>query len=236
MKDLIILSPSKEMDLSSGNLKIEFDDLSLKIINKIRNMDVEELQKFFKIKLEVAEEVFEAYKNIEDNNAKYAIETYNGLAFRQIDGEVVKSEFSKNHLVILSALYGPISPVTPINPYRLDFSKKLTVGNSSLKEIQKKNYTEKLSDYKIYNLASDEFSSLINRDEVAGWVDINFYDDYEEKKKTHSATSKKLRGQLANYVLKNKSFDTSIFESFEFEEYRFSSFIDENNIIYEKIK
>lgn len=233
MKNIIILSPSKEMDWTKGEKNIDLDKTSLKIINEIKKFSKKELADFFKIDSELAQKVFNAYKEIDKSTVKNAIDTYNGLAFRQFDSEVRQSDFTKNHLIILSALYGPIGPLNKINPYRLDFSKNLKIEDTNLKKIQKENFNDKLKGCRIYNLASKEFSSLLDKKKMGDWVEIEFYDDFENNKKTHSATSKKLRGQLANYILKNESFDEETFKNFKFEGYKFSDKSKENYYIYE---
>lgn len=237
MKEYIIFSPSKTMDLGSSDKPPFLDKTALKILENLEKMTKEELLDFFKIKKDLADQVFDFYKNIRKNTAKAAIETYKGISFSQLDEDLCRSDFAKEHFVILSALYGPISPLTNINPYRLDFSKALKIEGDSLKNLQKKNYTEKLKSARIYNLASLEFSERIDKKQMGDWIDIDFYENYEnseENKKAPSATSKKLRGRLASHILKAESFDKKVFESFSYQGYKLNPTSDKNNYIYSK--
>ena len=56
---------------------------------------------------------------------------------------------------------------------------------------------------RILNLASDEFSSLLKR-EYFDFIDFDFYELKDGKIKRHSTISKKLRGKMANFIVKNK--------------------------------
>ena len=56
---------------------------------------------------------------------------------------------------------------------------------------------------RILNLASDEFSSLLNKDDF-DFIDFDFYALRDGKIKRHSTISKKLRGKMANFIVKNK--------------------------------
>lgn len=216
-----------------GSEKTNFDEISLKIINEIKSFSESEIANFFKIEKDLAKNVYNSYREINKDTAKNAIDTYSGLAFRQLDSGVLHSDFTSNHLIILSALYGPLSPQDKINPYRLDFSKNLKIGETNLKKIQKENFTNKLEGNRIFNLASKEFSDLIDKKKMGDWIEIEFYNDFNSGKKTHSAVSKKLRGQLANHILKNESFDLNVFKNFEFEGYKFSYKSRDNFYIYE---
>ena len=222
------------MDTSLSSQAPCLDRDAIKIIEIFEKMDNDQIKDFFKIKDGLAGEVYGLYKNIRKNTAKAAIESYQGLSFSQIDPVLYRSSFAKDHLVILSALYGPLGPMDPINPYRLDFSKSLKVGVESLKTLQRRKYTEKLKASRVYNLASKEFADRVDKNALDSWVDIIFYGDLEKKKKAPSATSKKLRGQLVNHILKEESLERAAFESFAHEGYSFDSLSDDKTYIYAK--
>ena len=225
------------MDLGNSDKPPFLDKTALKIVESLEKMTREELIDFFKIKKDLADQVFDFYKNIRKNTAKAAIERYKGISFSQLDGDLCRSDFAKEHFLILSALYGPISPLTDINPYRLDFSKSLKIDGETLKNLQKKNYTEKLKSARIYNLASLEFSERIDKKQMGDWIDIDFYENYknsEENKKSPSATSKKLRGRLTKHILKAESFDKKVFESFSYQGYKLNQASSKDHYIYSK--
>lgn len=231
MKDFLILSPSKDMDWSPGTGRVALDSTAEKILGALRKMDVESLSKFFAIKEDLAEKLARSYEQMEELTAKAAKDTYRGIAFRQMAPEVFGSDFAREHLVILSAFYGPIAPDFMMKPYRLDFTKPLKVEGESLKSLQRKNYSDFFAGSRVYDLASGEFSSRIDKKQVGRWISVDFYDG---EKKAPSATAKKLRGMLANHILSSKSFEREVFESFSAEDFSFSPESDGEHFIYRK--
>lgn len=231
MKDFLILSPSKEMDWSPRTGRVALDPVAEMILSELRKMDVESLAKFFAIKEDLAEKLALSYEHMEEPTAKPSKDTYRGIAFRQMDSEVFGSAFAREHLVILSALYGPIAPDFMMQPYRLDFTKSLKIEGQSLKSLQRKNYSDFFAGSRVYDLASGEFSSRIDKKQVGQWVSVDFYDG---EKKAPSATAKKLRGMLANHILSSKSFEREVFESFSAEGFSFSPESDGEHFIYRK--
>lgn len=229
MKDFLILSPSKEMDWSPGTGRVALDPVAEMILAELRKMDVESLAKFFAIKEDLAEKLAFSYEHMEEPTAKAAKDTYRGIAFRQMDPEVFGSDFAREHLVILSALYGPVAPDFMMQPYRLDFTKSLKIEGQSLKSLQRKHYSDFFAGCRVFDLASGEFSSLIDKKKVGRWISIDFYIG---KKKAPSATAKKLRGMLASHVLSAESFVREVFESFSGEGFFFSPESDEEHFIY----
>lgn len=227
----MILSPSKEMDWSPGTGRVALDPVAEMILVELRKMDVESLAKFFAIKEDLAEKLARSYEHMEEPTAKPSKDTYRGIAFRQMDPEVFGSAFAREHLVILSALYGPIAPDFMMKPYRLDFTKPLKIEGESLKSLQRKNYSDFFAGIRVYDLASGEFSSRIDKKQVGQWVSVDFYDG---EKKAPSATAKKLRGMLANHILSSKSFEREVFESFSAEDFSFSPESDGEHFIYRK--
>lgn len=231
MKDFLILSPSKEMDWSPGTGRVALDPVAEMILAELCKMDVESLAKFFTIKEDLAKKLVRSYEHMEKSMAKAAKDTYRGIAFRQMDPEVFGSAFAREHLVILSAFYGPIAPDFMMQPYRLDFTKPLKIEGESLKSLQRKNYSDFFAGSRVYDLASGEFSSRIDKKQVGKWISIDFYDG---EKKAPSATAKKLRGMLVNHILSSESFEREVFESFSAEDFSFTTESNGEHYIYRK--
>ena len=232
MKSLLILSPSKEMDFTPGDQRPAMDEAAKKILNTLQSMSQEELATQLQLSGEQARIIYDATQNAALPTAKAAADTYRGLAFRQMDREVLLSPFARKTVRILSALYGPIAPDTPINPYRLDFTKSLNVGGESLKSLQKKNFTEQLADCHIINLASKEFSQRMDKKQMAQWIDVEFYTDSDMKKRAPSATCKKLRGQLAAHLIAMESFEEKAFAAFRYDGFHFLPLDEEGRYVY----
>ena len=232
MKSLLILSPSKEMDFTPGDQLPAMDEAAKKILNALQSMTEAELATQLQLSGEQARIIYDATQNAALPTAKAAADTYRGLAFRQMDREVLLSPFARKTVRILSALYGPIAPDVPINPYRLDFTKSLNVEGESLKSLQKKNFTDKLANSCIYNLASKEFSQRINKKKVGQWIDVEFYTDPSMEKRAPSATCKKLRGQLAAHLIRMESFEEKAFAAFRYDGFHFLPLDEEGRYVY----
>ncbi|MGO1580317.1 MAG: YaaA family protein [Peptoniphilaceae bacterium] len=238
MKNIIILSPSKEMKEIQGDKNLKINNRTKSIVDEIKKLSLNDLEKMLKVSPLIAEKNFKRYENLENSKAKEALLLYNGLCFRNMDIESYSQEdlaFAFEHIYILSALYGPIKASNPIAPYRLDFNTPLKIENKSLKTFWKKYYREILEKYKIFNLASNEFSSLLDK-KSENFIDIVFYKDLSKNKKANSALAKKLRGQMASYIVKNKSFSLDILKNFTAFDYRFDKENSKENLLIYKEK
>lgn len=200
----IILSPSKEMAFENKiDKKIKLNEISQEILNEIKKMTKADLQKKLKVSDKIIDEVYGYYQDFDNSDSYYAIDMYNGMAFREMDFGA-EDDFARDNIIILSAFYGPLRADDLVKPYRLDFNVGMNVKGMSLKKLWAdyyNNYFDKGE--RILNLASDEFSSLLKREDF-DFIDFDFYEFRDGKIKRHSTISKKLRGKMANFIVKNK--------------------------------
>lgn len=162
-----------------------------------------DLQKKLKVSDKIIDEVYGYYQDFDKSDAYYAIDMYRGMAFKEIDFGA-EDDFARDNVIILSAFYGPLRTDDLVKPYRLDFNTGIKVKGMSLKKLWAdyyNNYFDKGE--RILNLASDEFSSLLKREDF-DFIDFDFYELRDGKAKRHSTISKKLRGKMANFIVKNK--------------------------------
>lgn len=210
----IILSPSKEMAFENKiDKKIKLNEISQEILNAIKKMSKAELQEKLKVSDKIIDEVYGYYQDFDNSDSYYAIDMYKGMAFREMDFGA-EDDFARDHLLILSAFYGPLRTDDLIKPYRLDFNTGIKVKGMSLKKLWAdyyNNYFDKGE--RILNLASDEFSSLLNKDDF-DFIDFDFYELRDGKIKRHSTISKKLRGKMSNFIVKNKITNLDYFKDF----------------------
>lgn len=214
----IIISPSKTKKINNlpvelKNILIEKNDfyseilypkITNKIIERIRMFSVEEIEKKFKLKKDKAEKLLEFYKNYENEKSGNALASYTGVAYKSIGidtFDIEDFEYLESHLVILSALYGILTPYTNIKEYRLDMTNSI-FENKSLYEVWKSSVNEYFEkEDVILNLASKEYSKLIKSDNL---IDFEFWNDTNGKLKQISTNSKKMRGFTLNYIVKNR--------------------------------
>lgn len=204
----IIFSPSKEMDflkesVSSFSSQIKTLNKNEIIYEKLVQLSEEKISQKFKLKNEMLREFLFDLENYKDSKEKIAIEAYSGIAFRQLllnEYTVENFKYVYEHLLILSAFYGFTRGTDCIKKHRLDFSIKF-FDEMSLYKFWESDVNKKFEENEIVlNLASDEYSKLLNKKRVI-LIEFEFYEDIEFKK--ISTNSKKARGELLNLFIKN---------------------------------
>lgn len=209
----IIFAPAKDMDLSNPiNKKINTNDKTNKIMESIKKLSDKELIKAFKISESKLEEVKTYISNFNNDTSFKALDLYNGLSYKTLKSKQLSDnalEYINSNMLIFSALYGPISPNKLVKPYRLDFLSRLKIDGDNLKKFWNSDFNDAIDTGDVLlNLASEEFSSLLNQENY-DWYDFEFY--YKDPKsgelKSHSTNSKKGRGWMVRYLSENNISD-----------------------------
>ena len=228
----IILSPSKTQKIRKINgfglkdimYKRETDNL----VNILKNLKKEDIKRIMKTSDKLTEEILDSYHNFYGNESGHAAASYTGVAFRALDTESFSKkeiEYMENIMVILSALYGVLTPLTGIRPYRLDMTMSV-LDKKSLYEYWKNsidNYFEK--EDLIINLASKEFSKMIKKP----LTDIEFFDMKNGKPVQISTNSKKARGEMARHIITQKISKKEKIKEISFGGYKFDKKLSEEN-------
>lgn len=225
----IIFSPSKGMDNSMVNTFLKSEvPLFIEKANYLRNIISEfsmtEFEKKFKLKGKLLQEAYDIAINKESAVEKEALLFYNGVSFRQLELEKYsKDDFSyaKDHVFVLSALYGVLNALDRIKAYRLDMGIKIL--DESLYSFWKKEIDNFFQEKElIINLASNEFSKMLDRKRELNIIDIEFRQLVDGTIKNISTEAKKARGLFLNYMIKNKIIDVIKLKEFNLEGYSFS--------------
>lgn len=222
-----ILSPAKEMNNDALEERDwEVSPAARKVVAAVREVPEEDLAHVLGVKGKLLEENKAFIEGWKVAKATPAIELYNGLAFRwlkQVDGWNEGMRYGSEHVRILSALYDAVAPTTYIKPYRLDMLRPLRVDGQSLKAYWKAEWAELFEEGEtVVNCASDEFSTLLDRSRY-NWVDVEFYERKEGKLKQHSTTSKKGRGLLVGFAMREQVTDVKQLESFSEDGFTFDA-------------
>ena len=222
-----ILSPAKEMNNHALEERDwEVSPAARKVVAAVREVPEEDLARVLGVKGKLLEENKAFIEGWKVAKATPAIELYNGLAFRwlkQVDGWNEGMRYGSEHVRILSALYDAVAPTTYIKPYRLDMLRPLRVDGQSLKAYWKAEWAELFEEGEtVVNCASDEFSTLLDRSRY-NWVDVEFYERKEGKLKQHSTTSKKGRGLLVGFAMREQVTDVKQLESFSEDGFTFDA-------------
>ena len=165
MKYKIIISPSKTMDTSAPNDSINENRpkhilKAKEIFGIIRTFDLEKTKEIYSLSDKKAQQIYEMHKGHGQKLYK-AIDLYSGTLFKELEIKEEDKEWINDNVLIIDALYGVIKPNEKIAPYRLDFNVKFPID---LKDFWFDIISKELEGHEIINLASKEYSSLINLD------------------------------------------------------------------------
>ena len=229
----IIMSPAKEM---ATDVPVQKDWMltedSQKIVSLLSNYSKEELKKLLKVSDALLEENWDKIQKFQESVTYHAMDLYQGLAFRSFKQEAdwkKHKAYAVQHLRILSALYGAISPDECVKPYRLDLTMNLKVEGETLKKYWKERIVSSFEKGEcIVNLASSEFSSLFNKKQY-DWVDVDFYEKKEGALKQHSTISKKARGKMAAWMILHHIQDKVELRNFDVDGYAFDELLSNEN-------
>ncbi|GAA0861490.1 YaaA family protein [Paraclostridium tenue] len=252
---ITIISPATTMnfdrfvDLKSS--KPFFDKDIKKLIDLLKSLNTIEIGNLMNLSDDLANLNYDRYKILGTDESKYlqAILAFDGQVFNCInvdDFNYYDFEFANNHLRIMSGLYGILKPFDLIQSYRLEMKAKLKneLGNDLYKfwkdKLTSYLYDELLNqnDKTLVNLASNEYSKAINLKSLSknfNVINIEFK-DYRESMNSYKVIgiySKKARGYLTRYMIKNKINNINELKNFNYDGYIFNNELsDSNNFIF----
>jgi cytoplasmic iron level regulating protein YaaA (DUF328/UPF0246 family) len=218
----IIVSPSKTQDYTNESLftdkKLLFPDQTKELWKEIKALSKENIQTIMKIKGNLLEET---YQTIQDNDSLpyfQALTGFTGLVFKQLhlyDYSNEQVSYIENHVRILDALHGVLEPGTLIKPYRLDMKMKIH-GNL----YKYWNVSPYFKDETVINLASDEFSKMIQSESM---ITISFLQDKDGVYKSQATYSKMARGMLLDYMIQENIDNPEAIKKFNKDGYTYKS-------------
>ena len=237
----ILISPAKILDFSNEktflkNSTCVFSEESKCIMNKLSSYSALELSNLLKISLNLAILNKERNENwkfpFQENESKQALLSFKGEVYKNMKIEDFNKsdfEFTNDRLRILSGLYGMLKPSDLIMPYRLEMGTKLKIGDKrNLYDFWKETLTNHLlNEIKggkfLVNLASEEYFKVINKKQIPiPVVTPIFKDEKNGRLKVISFYAKRARGEMCNYIIKNKISTTDEIKMFSRNNYIFS--------------
>ena len=237
----IIISPAKKLDTSvkvhNSKMNTSFLGESKKLIQILKGKSILELKDLMDLSDNLAQLNWQRFQHwdIANINTYKALELFDGAVYEGINlKNFNKSDnnFAQKNLRILSGLYGVLKPNDLILPYRLEMGTKLKTikGNNLYMFWQDKlhqNIVEELNKEVLINLASNEYSKVLNLNKINSEVITPVFKDYKNGKlKVVSFYAKRARGEMVNFIIKNKITSYEDLKLFKNNGYAFS---DENN-------
>lgn len=240
---IIILSPSKTLD----NIKVshkpsstqpDFLEQSEMIVNRLRELKVDDLKDLMSISQDLARLNYERYIKwqvpFNEQNSTPALLTFKGDVYEGInvkDFTKNELEFAQQSLRILSGLYGALRPLDLMQPYRLEMGTKIDIKrNKNLYEL----WQEKLTSYfnqllendkekTLVNLASNEYSKAISLKKLTGTVITPVFKEHKGNElKTIAIYAKRARGLMTRFAIKNRLDKVEHLKTFAEEGYVYS--------------
>lgn len=190
-----------------------------KLVKTLNSHTSETIAKKMKLKGQLLDDVLYNFKNFKKTEDGHGILSYTGTVFKELKVEEYTSEefdYVNQHVIILSALYGPLPAFYLIKPYRLDMTMTLFEQNLYKEWKADCNRWFKNEDL-IIDLSSKEFSKLVDGHKLT----FEFLQNVKGAYKTVAYHSKQARGFMLNYLITNHVEDKATIKAFNIEGYVF---------------
>lgn len=237
----IILSPAKLMDFSDKKKDIKpskplFPEKTKELITVCRQFSEREIATEMEINAKMAHEVYEYFQtfDLRSTPKQSAALAYNGIAYKGLNAHDFSAEdfdFAQQHLNTISGLYGIVRPLDAIKPYRLEMQRKIMPqGYKTLYDFWEDTVNDYLSkklrrgDKTIINVASKEYAKVVRKNKLPRGtkiIDIQFLQQENDKLKQIVVHSKKARGLMSRFIIKNRLTDPQEVKGFDYEGYFF---------------
>lgn len=191
------------------------------LVNLLTKFSEKDLEKLLKVSESLANLNYQRFQSFNTSKKQAAILAYRGDVFKQLQLNQFDNDdyvFAQNHLRIISGLYGILRPLDKISPYRLEMNTRLkTEKSNNLYQFWGDKVTEKLNNelekhdnQVLLNLASDEYSRTIKKEQFNYPIlKVSFKEMRNGKLKTIGIIAKKSRGLMTNWIIQNKTNDLS---------------------------
>ena len=241
---LIVLSPAKSLDFSTNfkcatTTKPIFQNETSQLVNHLKKLTIENLQELMSISKKLGELNYQRFHDFQKNPERQAFLAFDGDVYDGIDKKNYHEkdfDFAQKHVVILSGLYGILRPLDSIKPYRLEMGtnfKDIKFFIKNLYEFWEDKIAQEINKNPakiIVNLASQEYFSAINSNKInKKIIEITFQEKKNGVLKTIGINSKKARGLITNFAIKNKISDPLNLQEFCQEKYQFNQSISSND-------
>ena len=216
----IIISPAKKLSDKKLPLKdvseLQFSNEAKYLVKELKNYKVNDIKKLMGLSDNLAQLNYERYQqwDLNSDQVNAAIHMFQGDVYKGLKAEDFTAneiDFAQKNLRILSGLYGLLKPLDLIYPYRLEMGTKIKTknGNNLYDFWGNKLSQELISEMKgtevLLNLASNEYSKVLKLNDFTNPVITPIFKDYKNgKSKVISFYAKRARGEMCNYIIKNK--------------------------------
>lgn len=237
----ILISPAKSINFDANITYDKFTTPNLlgkskELVKELKKFSAKDISELMNISENLSALNHKRYQDFSTpftaKNAKPAIFIFNGDVYDPIDIESYNKqdfEFMQDSLRILSGLYGILKPLDLMQPYRLEMSTKLkNKQGKDLYEFWGEQLSDEINndtkkDEAIINLASNEYYKAIKPKKLKNKIiKIDFKEIKNGQPKTIGLMAKKARGEMVNYIIKNKIDKYEDLKKFNVNNYKFT--------------
>ncbi len=222
---LILLSPAKTLDECKVALPLPaalplFPDETQKLAGILKKMTAKKLQNLMGVSEKIATLNAGRYHDFSpdftEENAKPALYMFRGDVYNAMNvSQYGKKElqFAESHLRILSGLYGLLTPLTLMQPYRLEMGTALK--NPKGKDLYAfwgekitlaiEEAAQQCNAKAILNLASDEYFKAVKPGLLkTSLIHVQFKEHKDGIYRVIGLLAKRARGAMADYVIRHR--------------------------------
>ncbi len=239
---LMLISPAKSLDMQASlpninRTKARLLDDSQQLINKLQELNPEQIQKLMGISEKLSELNYQRFQDwVQSDSAVQcpALFAFQGDVYQGLGTDTLSMdelEFAQQHLRILSGLYGLLRPFDLMQAYRLEMGTKFANERGANlyafweDKISVLIKTDMPVDEapELVNLASNEYFKAVKPKLIASKVITPVFKDFKNGQyKIISFYAKKARGLMVAYALKNKITQAEQLKGFDSAGYHFS--------------
>ena len=227
----IIISPAKKMnthEILEPTRTPVFQEKADELASLLSRKSFEEMKAIMKASDQIIRDTEDMYRKFVSTTPTYpALQCYEGIQYQYMAKDVFTEEqyeYLEDHLRILSALYGVLTPSTGIKPYRLEMQARLP--EFDMYSYWKDDIYRELvrDDNLILNLASKEYSKCIDKYLEPGVrkVDVFFYQRRDGKLKEQATYAKMMRGSAVRYLAEQNAETPEVLKGLEAFGYSYS--------------
>ncbi|MCI8454062.1 MAG: peroxide stress protein YaaA [Lachnospiraceae bacterium] len=235
----LIISPAKRMEecddlFEAGGFPVYLSQAQA-LCGRLREMTKEELQKLFGANDKITHENFLRYQRMNLTRARTpALLAYIGIQYQYMAPKLFSErqwDYVREHLRILSGLYGILKPDDRVTPYRLEMQAKLSMGEKRdlyafwgdflYRELTKGQQPGK--ETVIVNLASVEYSRAVEPYLAPGvrFVTCVFGTLKDGSVKVKATEAKMARGEMVRFLAEREAKEPQTLKEFDRLGYRY---------------
>ena len=241
----IIISPAKKLatdNFINKGTSIQFLEETKYLVKELKTYTVSDIKSLMNLSDNLAQLNWQRFQSWNTKDVGQALFMFKGDVYQGLKAETLSNidlDFAQENLRILSGLYGLLKPKDLIFPYRLEMGTKLKTksGNNLYKFWENRLHQALLSELKneeeIVNLASEEYSKALQLSKFGNSVITPVFKDFKnEKLKVISFYAKKARGEMANFIIKNKIKKSESLKSFSNLGYKFTEETEKGEFLF----